>query len=67
MLSAPIWPMWHIFSAAKFDETVEVSVRLGVDTRKADQNVRGGELLDEAHRRKRAVVRAPLDLGEKVL
>ena len=23
-------------SAAKFDETVEVSVRLGVDTRKAD-------------------------------
>ena len=28
-------------AAAKFDETVEVSVRLGVDTRKADQNVRG--------------------------
>ena len=28
-------------SAAKFDETVEVSIRLGVDTRKADQNVRG--------------------------
>ena len=26
---------------AKFDETVEVSMRLGVDTRKADQNVRG--------------------------
>ena len=28
-------------AAAKFDETVECSVRLGVDTRKADQNVRG--------------------------
>lgn len=26
---------------AKFDETVEISVRLGVDPRKADQNVRG--------------------------
>ena len=28
-------------ATANFDETVEVSVRLGVDTRKADQNVRG--------------------------
>ena len=28
-------------STAKFDETVEVAIRLGVDTRKADQNVRG--------------------------
>lgn len=28
-------------SASKFDETVEVAIRLGVDTRKADQNVRG--------------------------
>ena len=28
-------------SSAKFDETVEVAVRLGVDTRKADQNIRG--------------------------
>lgn len=28
-------------AAAKFDETIEVSIRLGVDTRKADQNVRG--------------------------
>lgn len=28
-------------SSAKFDETVEVAIRLGVDTSKADQNVRG--------------------------
>ncbi|NLH91350.1 MAG: 50S ribosomal protein L1 [Atopobium sp.] len=28
-------------AAAKFDETIEVAVRLGIDTRKADQNVRG--------------------------
>lgn len=28
-------------SVAKFDETVDVAIRLGVDTRKADQNVRG--------------------------
>lgn len=28
-------------SIANFDETVDVAIRLGVDTRKADQNVRG--------------------------
>ena len=28
-------------SSAKFDETVEISIRLGVDPKKADQNVRG--------------------------
>lgn len=28
-------------SFANFDETVEASIRLGIDTRKADQNVRG--------------------------
>lgn len=28
--------------SAKFDETVEVAIHLGVDPRKADQNVRGG-------------------------
>jgi large subunit ribosomal protein L1 len=31
--------------AAKFDETVEVAVRLGVDPRQADQNVRGTVVL----------------------
>ncbi len=31
--------------AAKFDETVEMAVRLGVDPRQADQNVRGTVLL----------------------
>lgn len=30
---------------AKFDESVDVAVRLGVDTRKADQNIRGSVLL----------------------
>lgn len=29
-------------AAAKFDETVEIAIRLGVDPRKADQNIRGG-------------------------
>src|SRR5437867_11689453 len=31
--------------AAKFDETVELAVKLGVDPRQADQNVRGTVLL----------------------
>jgi large subunit ribosomal protein L1 len=31
--------------AAKFDETVELAVRLGVDPRQADQNVRGTVVL----------------------
>src|SRR5207247_4136973 len=31
--------------AAKFDETVEMAVRLGVDPRQADQNVRGTVVL----------------------
>ncbi len=33
------------FSPAKFDETVEIAVRLGVDPRQADQNVRGTVVL----------------------
>ena len=32
-------------SSAKFDETVEVHVRLGVDSRHADQQVRGAVVL----------------------
>ena len=32
---------------AKFDESVEISVRLGVDPRHADQNVRGAVVLPE--------------------
>ncbi|SVE13169.1 uncharacterized protein METZ01_LOCUS466023, partial [marine metagenome] len=30
---------------AKFDESMDIAVRLGVDSRKADQNVRGSVLL----------------------
>ena len=32
---------------AKFDETVEISIRLGVDPRHADQNIRGAVVLPE--------------------
>jgi large subunit ribosomal protein L1 len=32
-------------AAAKFDETLEIAVRLGVDPRQADQNIRGTVLL----------------------
>ncbi|RPH96343.1 MAG: 50S ribosomal protein L1 [Calditrichaeota bacterium] len=35
----------HATSTAKFDETIEISVRLGVDPRKADQMVRGTVIL----------------------
>ena len=35
---------------AKFDETVEISVRLGVDPRHADQQVRGAVVLPARHR-----------------
>lgn len=35
----------HETARAKFDETVEVAVRLGVDPRQADQNVRGTVVL----------------------
>ena len=32
-------------ATAKFDETVEVAVRLGVDPKKADQQIRGAVVL----------------------
>jgi large subunit ribosomal protein L1 len=35
----------HQTSTAKFDETIEIAVRLGVDPRKADQMVRGTVIL----------------------
>ena len=49
---------------AKFDETVELSVRLGVDPRKADQNIRGTVLLP--HGTGKTVRVAVFAKGEKV-
>lgn len=50
-------------STAKFDETVEVAFRLGVDTKKADQQVRGAVVLPHGTgRTKRVLVFAK---GEK--
>lgn len=48
----------------KFDETVEVAVRLGVDPRKADQNIRGTVLLP--HGTGKSVRVAVFAKGDKV-
>lgn len=49
---------------AKFDETVELAVRVGVDPRKADQNIRGTVVLP--HGTGRSVRVAVFAKGEKV-
>ena len=40
-------------ASAKFDETVELHVKLGVDSRHADQQVRGAIVLPQRHRQER--------------
>ena len=47
--------LWSAQAAtAKFDETVEMAVRLGVDPRQADQNVRGTVVLPHGTGKTRA-------------
>ena len=53
----------HETGRAKFDETVELAVRLGVDPRQADQNVRGTVVLP--HGMGKAVRVAAFAKGEK--
>lgn len=51
-------------ATAKFDETVELHVKLGVDPKKTDQNVRGTAVLPKGLGRKKTVV--VIAKGEKV-
>jgi large subunit ribosomal protein L1 len=53
----------HETKRAKFDETVELAVRLGVDPRQADQNIRGTVVLP--HGMGKAVRVAAFAKGEK--
>ena len=46
-------------ATAKFDETVELHVRLGVDSRHADQQVRGAVVLPTAPARMSALSQSP--------
>ena len=43
-------------AAAKFDETVEISVRLGIDVRHADQQIRGAIVLPKGTGKSRKVL-----------
>lgn len=51
-------------ATAKFDETVELHLRLGVDPKKTDQNVRGTAVLPKGLGKKKTVV--VIAKGEKV-
>lgn len=51
-------------ATAKFDETVELHVKLGVDPKKTDQNVRGTSVLPKGLGKKKVI--AVIAKGEKV-
>ena len=41
-------------ATAKFDESVDVAINLGIDAKKSDQTVRGSVVLPAGHRQERA-------------
>src|ERR1035437_8199851 len=51
-------------ATAKFDETIEVHVKLGVDPKQSDQNVRGTVLLPHGTGKSKRVV--VVTIGEKI-